>query len=170
MVQTEQLKTEVAALAASDCTIREIAQKLDVSASTVNRVLKDSDVKDIVEECKTILASRTYKKSIENIVNVIEDYDKPVTEAQMIDGKLKGDLYQRKEHGFKASLEVGRSIGLLPSHTLAPQITTILNVQNNQYITPVVMKAIKLSLASSELELPKYEKPVMVIDSNESSG
>jgi hypothetical protein len=88
----------------------------------------------------------------------------------MIDGKLKGDLYQRKEHGFKASLEVSRSIGLLPSHTLAPQITTILNVQNNQYITPVVMKAIKLSLASSELELPKYEKPVMVIDSNESSG
>ena len=139
-------------------TLQEIASKEGVHESTISRKLSRPEVKAYLESIHQRIITEGISKATENLIHAVDSY------------KTKDADHQLKEHGFKASLEVSRSIGLLPSHTLAPQITTILNVQNNQYITPVVMKAIKLSLASSELELPKYEKPVMVIDSNELSG
>ena len=167
MVVTEQLKQKVAVLASTDMTNQNIADTLEVSRSTVQRVLRDSEVKSIIEDCKKTLVEKAYQKSVENVVHAVENYQNK--EEKDENGKIDGQTYQLKEHGFKASVEILKSMGLLSSN--APSfVVNSLNVQNNQYITPVVMKAIKLSLSSSELELPKYEKPIVGVDSNELSG
>ena len=163
MVVTEQLKQKVAVLASTDMTNQNIADTLEVSRSTVQRVLRDSEVKSIIEDCKKTLVEKAYQKSVENVVHAVENYQNKEEKDQ--NGKLDGQTYQLKEHGFKASVEILKSMGLLSSN--APSfVVNSLNVQNNTFISPLVSKAIDLALDNIACDVPKYELLDDVIESS----
>ena len=163
MVVTEQLKQKVAVLASTDMTNQNIADTLEVSRSTVQRVLKDSEVKSIIEDCKKTLVEKAYQKSVENVVHAVENYQNK--EEKDENGKIDGQTYQLKEHGFKASVEILKSMGLLSSN--APSfVVNSLNVQNNTFISPLVSKAIDLAIDNIASDVTKYELLDEVIESS----
>jgi len=117
-----------------------IARKLNVHPVTIGRVVNREDVKAKIEYCRTLIAQEAYAKSVANVIKVINEYDDPIEDSN---DKL---ALQRKQHGFTASMRVAESIGVLPSNSMAPAVVNVLNIQNNNYVSPLVESLLKQSL------------------------
>ena len=128
-----------------------IAEKIGMSEATVSRAInKNAEVNALIAAGFKEL-SGAWTKAVKNVKQVVEDYDKPIP-----DQYTKFDLL-KKEHGFKASERLIESMGLLPSHSQPVYIQNILNVSNNQFISPIVSRAIDRAMSEVVLERPKYE-------------
>lgn len=122
----------------------EIAAILSVDPSTVSRNLSDESIKAKIAYCRNELVAKAYSKSVDNVVKVIEDYQTPAANK---------DELVRREHGFKASLRVMESMGLIESRTQPAFVQNILVQNNNQYISPLTEKALSQALTVVDAEI-----------------
>jgi hypothetical protein len=154
MVQTETLINEVIPLAAIDAPQRSIASQLNTSASTVNRIIRDPEVKAKIDACRSRIAAETYEQATNAVIKLINDYNQPVEVD--INGRIKADVYQSREHGFKAICKTVESIGIWPSQSPSLFIQQVYNTENTLNISsPLVDRAINqasVGLIEGELE------------------
>ena len=123
-----------------------IASKLDVHPATIGRIVNREDIKARIDYCRDLIAKEAYAKSVQNVVQVINEYNDPTDDP---DNKI---TLQRKQHGFTASMKVLESIGIVSGNSMAPTINNILNIQNSNIISPVVENLLKQSLASLSMD------------------
>lgn len=118
-----------------------IAEKLGVHPATVSRNMSKETIKAKIEYCKALIVEKAYEASVNNIVDVIENYKSKVADKDDKDGLM------RREHGFKASLRVAESMGLIESRSQAGFTANVL-IQNNtqNIISPLVDKALSHAL------------------------
>jgi phage terminase small subunit len=107
-------------------TLQEIASKEGVHESTISRKLSKPEVKAYLEELQARLVSKTLSKAVDNIHEVVEGY------------KTAPDESKRCEHGFKASLRLMESTGLLTSNQQSIYIQQIYN--DNRTEMPEIVK------------------------------
>lgn len=159
MISREFVKNEIYDKALIGMPQKDIGKKLGVSQTTVSRLLRDDQVKAVIEKCKAELVERSYETAVNNVIGVIEDYEKPV---QLDDkGRVKGDDFQRKEHGFKASLRVMESMGLIESRTQPAFVQNILvQNNNNQYFSPLTDRALSQAMTAIDAEIIDNESEV----------
>ncbi len=147
---------QIAGLRAAGLNYRAIGQEVGVSRQTVCTTLKDDCVRDIVESCRQRFALEGFEKAVTNILNLIKDYESPVLPDK--DGKLTGDQYQRKEHGYRASMKALESLGIVPAHT-PTFLQNVFNVNQSNHINPIVDKILTIHLSSDlMMEEPQEEK------------
>ena len=92
----------------------QIARELGLSPLTVSKRLQRKHVAELVENLRNGLVTTTLPSAVVNVKKVIEEYaDSHATDEL---GKMPEALHQRREHGFKASIEVMKGAGLLPSN------------------------------------------------------
>ena len=121
-----------------------IAKEVGVCRGTVYNALGSSEIREKIDRVRNEIAEKAYQKAASNVINAINTYEDDVEEKKRND-KIE---VMKKQHGFTASMDVLRSIGVLPSNAMAPQITNILNVQNNTIVSPVVERLLNQSLNS----------------------
>jgi DNA-binding Lrp family transcriptional regulator len=105
-------------------TLMEIAERAGVDESTVSRRLKREDVAEYMEELKLSLIDSSLGKAHDNVRYVVENYQRSTD-------------WQIRDHGYKASMELLRAAGTLPSN--APTLV----VNNNTFISPIVNEIIR---------------------------
>jgi transcriptional regulator with XRE-family HTH domain len=113
----------VARLRAEGLSQTEIAERTKLSQPTVSRLLSDERAREIIEACRAKLATEAYLQAAENLSRVINEYSEPVSLDE--NGKMRADMQQRREHGYKASIKVLESVGILPSHAPAQFVANI---------------------------------------------
>jgi hypothetical protein len=108
--------------------MQDIAQSIGCHHSTVSRRLSKSDLKTMVEDIQERTISQALPQAADNITHVIEVYRTPkhvkddagnyvVDEdgERVINPEYPDSLM--REHGYRASVMVLQSVGILPSHT-----------------------------------------------------
>lgn len=107
-------------------TLQEIASKEGVHESTISRKLSKPEVKAYLDRLQSNLIEKTLPIAADNIHHCIESY------------KTKDQDSQAREHGFKASLKVMESAGLLPGNQQSIYIQQIYN--DNRTETPDIVR------------------------------
>jgi predicted transcriptional regulator len=116
-----------------------IADKMGISSATVSRTLSDDNIKAKIAYCRNEIVEKAYDKSVDNVVQVIQDYNNKATDK---------DGLMRKEHGFRASMRMLESMGLIESRTSPSFIQNIL-IQNNQtVVSPLVDQVISSTIGN----------------------
>ncbi|MDD5722640.1 MAG: hypothetical protein PHY29_02745 [Syntrophales bacterium] len=122
---------------------REVARQTGVSPSTVQRRLRAPEIRAAVERLHDELMSTSLAEAANNIKHMIHSYQEPglhvikrardgsTTEMQVFDEQLR-------EHGFRASMEMLRSVGILPSQGTAILIQNIYNDNRTEAIPPEI--------------------------------
>ena len=108
-------------------TLQEIASKEGVHESTISRKLSRPEVKAYLDRLQSNLIEKTLPIAADNIHRCIESYKT----------KDKEDS-QAREHGFKASLKVMESAGLLPGNQQSIYIQQVYN--DNRSEMPDIVK------------------------------
>lgn len=105
---------------------RAIAEELDVNVGTViSHQKKDPKVRALITRLQNKLLDNSLETSVDNILHAVGKYQ--TTEKT-----------QEKDHGFKASLRVAESVGILSgAGGLAIQVNNIYN-DNRQEIPDVI--------------------------------
>ena len=111
---------------ANGATLKEIASQNGFHESSASRKLSKPEVKAYLEELQARLVSKTLSKAVDNIHEVVEGY------------KTAPDESKRCEHGFKASLRLMESTGLLTSNQQSIYIQQIYN--DNRTEMPDIVK------------------------------
>ena len=108
-------------------TLQEIASKEGCHESTISRKLSKPEVKAYLDRLQSHLIEKTLPIAADNIHHCIESYKT----------KDKEDS-QAREHGFKASLKVMESAGLLPGNQQSIYIQQVYN--DNRSEMPDIVK------------------------------
>ena len=121
-----------------DKPVKVIAEEIGKHPATIARILSKSDIKAQVEHYRNKIAQEAYGHSAENVIQVVQDYKKPA--------KSK-DAMMRREHGFKSSLRILESMGILESRSQPAFVQQIFNTQVNNLVSPVVDRLLEQSIA-----------------------
>ncbi len=116
----------------------QIALEMGCSQPTITRRLNLPDTKAYIEKIQSEFLDETLQKAKDNIAGVIADY-------KSCDPKS----YQDKEHGFKASMRVLESVGILSGHTQSYYFMSIFASQTN-IISPVIQQVLSSISGSSQ--------------------
>jgi hypothetical protein len=120
---------------------RAIAAELGTSHTSIYRATTNNDeIRAKIEAAKAELAERAYGKAINNIIYAVDNYQVPKDAPNAPD-------YQLREHGYRASIEIGRSIGILASNTQPAYITQIYN-DNRVQISPSIQELISSQMSA----------------------
>ena len=109
--------------------LQEIATPANVHESTISRRLAKTEVREYIEHLHQDLIASSLGKAVGNIYHAINSYVTGATiKAITKDGK-EIDLTdtQLREHGFKASLKLAESVGILPAQAQTILINNIYN-------------------------------------------
>jgi hypothetical protein len=151
-MHTGQMQKEIiAAGVLQGKTDLQIAKEAQIDRSTVNRHRNKSVEVNALIEAGFKELSGSWSKAVKNVKVLVDDYDNPMPKEYS-----KKDL-QKKEHGFKATMSLVESMGLVPSHSQPVYIQHIMVQQNNQFVSPVISRAIDQAINSIIIEQPKYE-------------
>jgi predicted transcriptional regulator len=115
---------QIAEARAAGASLQEIASQNGFHESTACRKLQKPDIKKHIEAIQAKIADECYNQAAENISLAIKQY-KP--QAAL---KTEERDPQLREHGFKSSLRILESIGILPSHAPSIMIQQIYNTNN----------------------------------------
>ena len=125
-------------------TVAAVASAMDKNPMTIYRLMSDDQIKQKIEYCRNELVNKAFAKSVDNVVRTIEDYQSPAADK---------DGLMRREHGFKASLRVMESMGLIESRTQPAFVQNILVQNNNQYISALTERALSHAMTSVDAEI-----------------
>lgn len=129
------LNATIAKLRAQGKTYREISDEVGISAPAIHRrVNKNQEIQRFIEAYHKRLVHRSLPKAVKNVEHAISAYTDP----------QQKDDQQLKDHGFKASLEVLKSAGLLPSQSQAFFIQQVFNDNRAVVVTPEVDRVLDL--------------------------
>jgi hypothetical protein len=143
-------KEEIAAGIVQGKSQDEIAATIGMNQCTVSRALKTKEVNALIEAGFKEL-SGSWSKAVSNVKTLVEDYDKPIPEKY---GKKE---LQKKEHGFKASIKLLESMGIVPSNTQPIYIQQNFQQNNNTFISPIVSKAIDMAIQDVAIDAPVFD-------------
>jgi hypothetical protein len=113
-----------------------IAQSIGVHESTVSRALQKPEIQLQIAKIKAQLLDQAAQQSADNIIYAVQGYKQGIRGD---DGKIDTQL---RDHGYKASVNILQSIGLLPSHT-APTLIQI--NANNIQLSPQMERFMAMS-------------------------
>jgi DNA-binding Lrp family transcriptional regulator len=129
-----QVEAQIIERTAAGESTREIAPHVGVSPATVQRRLRNPEVRAAIEAVQAQLTEQWLSKSAGNIAHAIEHYrDKAEI---VIDGKGKPHIqtdFQLREHGYRASIKVLESVGILASPAPSIFVQQIFNTQVNNF-------------------------------------
>lgn len=132
-------KLRVGQMVIDGMSAKDIAPQMGCSEATIYRVIADKDVKARINHCRALIAEQAYTEAANNVIQVIKDYKSPAN------GEDRASL-QAKDHGFKASVKVLESMGLLASQSPSLFVQQIYNTQVNNMVSPLVDQALARSL------------------------
>jgi hypothetical protein len=135
-----QTVTKMATLAANGATTRDIEIATGYDHSTAARSLQTSEAKAIIEAIHSRVINEAVTQGADNIIHAVSKYKSIPASGDLADPQLR-------EHGFKASMEMLRSIGILPSHTQSVMIQNIYNSTTN--ILSPALSQVLVALAGS---------------------
>jgi predicted transcriptional regulator len=104
----------------------QIAKEVGISASQVCRFANRENIKPFIE--------KEQMRLLEVVPDAVENVKELVKEMKDIP---KSDT-KRRELSYKASTDVLKAVGLMPTPIQSQVITNIYNQQNNVFISPVV--------------------------------
>jgi hypothetical protein len=144
MLESEEVKEQIAKALAGGVSQDVIAQTLGVSQSTISRLVGKVEVKDLVE--------REGLKLLEVLPTAVENVKDLVREMKDIP---KGEI-KRRELSYKASLDVLRVGALMPTPIQSQVIQNFLNFGTN-IISPVIEKILQHIQIQDSSDLPPLE-------------
>lgn len=115
---------------------KEISLKYGLSEQRVNAILKNENIADFIEEVTKAITLKEGLEAYKNISYAIQNY-------------RTTDDQQLRSHGFQASMDLMKSIGVLESRNVSISIQNIQNTQNN-VVSPMMQELIQ-----KHLGLPK---------------
>ena len=118
-------EAEIARLSAAGYAGREIGKIVHLDQTTVARKLRREDVREYLEELQIRLVENTLPVAVNNVTKVIDDY------------LTAPDDSRRCEHGYRASIRVMESAGLLPAQNQSIYIQQVYN-DNKTEIPPAI--------------------------------
>ena len=95
-----------------------IGNAVGLHQTTITRTLQKPEIAARIEKLQNKVADQYMEDAVENFGHAITSYRKLGPK----------DDFQLREHGFKASVEICRSIGILPSHAPSIMVQNVLNV------------------------------------------
>lgn len=131
---------KIAVERAAGLSCRELGKRYDLSKQTISDICARGDIKQFIEEITTSLALNEGMTAYQNVAHCINAYQKKKTNELP-----KEDRIQLKDHGFKASVKVLESLGVLESQKTSISIQNITNTQNN-VVSPMMSDLIKKHL------------------------
>jgi len=144
-IQREARNTKIAVDRASGLSCREIGKRYDLSCQMVSEICQRGDVRQFIEEITKSLALNEGMTAYKNVAHAIDSYQKKST-----NDLNKEDRIQLREHGYKASVRVLESLGVLESQKTSISIQNITNTQNN-VVSPMMADLIKKHLGIGEV-------------------
>ena len=139
-------------------TLQKIANDHGMNVSTACRKLQKPELRAYLEEIQERLIHRSLEASVENIAYAVDYYRSPgekVTVSRK-DGstcQVSQKNEQLMDHGYKASVKICESVGILPSHTQSQVIVNILN-QGTVQISPAITRVLQQIFQSAPVSLP----------------
>jgi len=137
LARTPEDVAEIVTGIAAKIPYRQIASKIGCSAATVCCTAKKPEVKELIEQAQKRLLSETLETATCNIIGLVNDYDKPPVSPENEDKEVVDYNKQRKDHGFRATIKILESAGMLPSHAPSLHVQNIYN-QTTIQLTPLV--------------------------------
>ena len=140
----------IATQRAAGATLRQIeASGIGVSDATASRRLSRPELRDLVEQIQQRTIAQALPQAADNITHAISSYRAPRTvQATLPDGST--DIIpnpdvdaQLREHGYKASLEILRATGILPSHTPSVLIQQIFHAEGDIHLDSAASTAMQ---------------------------
>lgn len=122
----------------------EIAKELGVYSTSVNhRIARKPALKELIKKIQENILDEGITQAKDNIIHAITNYKKPqILEIEEGENKKKVFDWQLREHGFKASLKVLESAGVVSGTGMSVQINNIYN-DNRQEIPEVITEWLK---------------------------
>lgn len=122
---------------------KDIAIKYGLSEAHVRQILKKENIADFIEEVTKAITLKEGLEAYKNISYAIQNY-------------RTTDDQQLRSHGFQASMDLMKSIGVLESRNVSISIQNIQNTQNN-VVSPMMQELIQkhLGLPAGQNGLPK---------------
>lgn len=145
-LDSPEVKASVATALVAGVHQRVIAESLGVSQSTISRLKDRGELKPYIEQAQMGLLE-SLPDAIGNIKHAISSYKNPgeTVKVRDKDGNEKVKTVvdeQLRDHGFRASLKMAESVGILPTNLQSQVIINILN-QTETIIHPVVLEYMK---------------------------
>ena len=138
-IQKLDKKLEMAEKKARGATTKELAMEYGVSTARISKILADQNIQEFIEEITRAMTFNEGLKAYKNVAYAIDSYQKTK------DPQLRSE-------GFKASLELMRSIGVLESKNVSVSIQNITNTQNN-IVSPMMQELIQKHLGLKETKV-----------------
>jgi len=118
--------------------VNEIARATGVNRRTVADYANKPDIKAKIEAVQARLANEAYEQVATNLVEAVKDVRR-LEEPDPVS-------MQRRDQGFKASVKIAESMGILPSHSQSILVQQVFNTQVN-HITPNVARLLEIANA-----------------------
>lgn len=121
-----------------------IADQIGVTRECVNRNLHKPAIQEQIAKIKAQLLDQAAQQSADNIIHVVQNYKAGIKSVIGVDKEgnpIEAIDTQLRDHGFKASLRILESIGMLPSHT-AP---TLIQINNHVELSPQLEHIMQLA-------------------------
>jgi len=112
-----------------------IGAAVNLSETSVRRHLDKAEVADYIASAKEQLISQSLPKAVSNINHAINSYQDKESDKLL------------RDHGYKASITIAESVGILPSHAGS------INIAGDVVITPVIaqiMQQFSQTLATAD--------------------
>lgn len=134
--QDASYKAQAIAMLASGSSQREVAKQLGVHQSTISRFAKKPDIKPLIEMAAQELIEQGLQPAVDLVIDTIrESHDRGIKHHDL--NKEKNLLTLRKL-ALQSSEKVMKSAGVVPTHTQAPVIQNIVNVEGDAILSPNV--------------------------------
>jgi hypothetical protein len=145
--------------------LNQIGREVGLKRSRVGDILRRGDIKEFIEEVTKQITFVEGVTAYDNIAHAIDRYRKEGKETDA-KGKLIPPDFQIRDHGFRASMDLMKSLGVLQSDRLSVSITNISNTQNN-VVTPMVAELIRKHFSLPEKTAFQAEGTGEVIDAEQ---
>ena len=122
-------------LKAAGATGRNIGEEIGLHPSNVSRNANRPDIKARIEALQERVINEATDQAADNIIHAVSQYRQIPARGGKADAQLR-------EHGYRASMEILRGIGILPSHMQSIYIGQIIN-GSQTVMSPVLFRVLE---------------------------
>jgi hypothetical protein len=160
---TTRADTQIIANAAQGLSTRQVAARIpDVSHSTVARRMRAPEIRAEIDKLHAELMSRSLAQAADNVQHMIDNYKVPgltVVKTARDGSRTEQPQFdeQLREHGFRASMELLRSVGILPSQGTSILVQNIYNDNRTNEIPPEIAQLLGIRVHDQVVDA-EYEE------------
>lgn len=122
----------------------ELSVKYGLTPQRINQILKQESIQDFIDEVTKAITLKEGVEAYKNISYAIQNYRNEKADPQL------------RSHGYDASKELLRSIGVLESRNVSISVQNITNTQNN-IVSPMMQELIQKHLGLKQPEVIELE-------------